>query len=58
MDRLIETYHNLPKAKGVKNITIPGELEWALVQDRKKNGIPLDEVVIQSLKRSVNGIQK
>jgi LDH2 family malate/lactate/ureidoglycolate dehydrogenase len=49
MDRLIETYHNLPKAKGVKNITIPGELEWALVQDRKKNGIPLDEVVMQSL---------
>jgi len=34
----------------VKNITIPGELEWALVLDRKKNGIPLDEVVIQSLK--------
>jgi LDH2 family malate/lactate/ureidoglycolate dehydrogenase len=49
MDRLIETYHNLPKAKGVKNITIPGELEWALVQDRKMNGIPLDEVVMQSL---------
>jgi len=39
MDRMIEVYHNLPKAKGVKNITIPGELEWALVQDRKKNGI-------------------
>jgi LDH2 family malate/lactate/ureidoglycolate dehydrogenase len=50
MDRLIEVYHDLPKAKGVKNITIPGELEWALVQDRKKNGIPLDEVVMQSLK--------
>ncbi len=49
MDRMIETYHDLPKAKGVKNITIPGELEWALVQDRKKNGIPLDEVVMQSL---------
>ena len=50
MDRMIEVYHNLPKAKGVSRITIPGELEWELVQDRQKNGIPLDEVVIQSLK--------
>jgi LDH2 family malate/lactate/ureidoglycolate dehydrogenase len=50
MDRMIEVYHNLPKAKGVNRITIPGELEWELVQDRQKNGIPLDEVVIQSLK--------
>jgi LDH2 family malate/lactate/ureidoglycolate dehydrogenase len=49
MDRMIEVYHDLPKAKGVKNITIPGELEWALVQDRRKNGIPLDEIVMKSL---------
>ena len=47
---MIEVYHNLPKAKGVKNITIPGELEWALEQERRKNGIPLDDEVIQSLK--------
>jgi LDH2 family malate/lactate/ureidoglycolate dehydrogenase len=50
MDRMIEVYHGLPKAKDVANITIPGELEWALEQERKKNGIPLDEEVIQSLK--------
>ena len=25
MDRMIEVYHGLPKAKGVTNITIPGE---------------------------------
>ena len=50
MDRMIASYHNLPKMKGVSNITIPGELEWALEQDRKKNGIPLDEIVIESLK--------
>jgi len=50
MDRMIEVYHDLPKATGVKNITIPGELEWALVQDRRKNGIPLDEIVMKSLK--------
>ena len=50
MDNMIEVYHNLPKAKGVNRITIPGELEWALEQDRLKNGIPLDKEVIQSLK--------
>ena len=50
MDRMIEVYHGLPKAKGVTNITIPGELEWALEKERRKNGIPLDEEVIQSLK--------
>ena len=50
MDDMIEVYHNLPKAKGVKNITIPGELEWALEQERSQNGIPLDDEVIRSLK--------
>ena len=50
LDHMIGVYHNLPKAKGVNNITIPGELEWALEQERLKNGIPLDEEVIQTLK--------
>ena len=50
MDRMIEVYHGLPKAKGVDRITLPGELEFALEQERKQNGIPLDEEVIQSLK--------
>ena len=47
---MIEVYHGLPKAKGVTAITIPGELEWALEKERRKNGIPLDEEVMQSLK--------
>jgi len=50
MDRMIEVYHSLPKAKGVTKITIPGELEWALEQERRKNGIPLDPEVIKTLK--------
>ena len=50
MDRMIEVYHGLPKAKGVTRITIPGELEWALEQERRKNGIPLDPEVIKTLK--------
>ena len=47
---MIEVYRGLPKAKGVTRITIPGELEWALEQECNKNGIPLDEEVIRSLK--------
>jgi LDH2 family malate/lactate/ureidoglycolate dehydrogenase len=50
MDRMIEVYHGLPKAKGVTRITIPGELEWELEQERRKNGIPLDTEVIRTLK--------
>ncbi len=50
MDHMISVYHGLPKAKGVDRITIPGELEWELEQERRKNGIPLDEEVIKSLK--------
>ena len=49
MDRMLKFYHDLPKAKGVTRITIPGELEWDLEQARRKNGLPLDEEVIQSL---------
>ena len=51
---MIAVYHNLPKAKGVTNITIPGELEWALEKERRKNGIPLDEEVMKSLKELSN----
>ena len=50
MDRMIGVYHGLPKAKGVTRITIPGELEWELEKERRREGIPLDEEVIQSLK--------
>jgi LDH2 family malate/lactate/ureidoglycolate dehydrogenase len=50
MDRMIATYHGFPKAKGVNRITIPGELEWEIEQERRQNGIPLDEEVIRSLK--------
>ena len=34
----------------MKNITISGELEWTLEQERRKNVIPLDDEVIHSLK--------
>ncbi len=50
MEHMYQVYHNLPKAKGVQKITLAGEPEWAIEQDRRKNGIPLDDEVIASLK--------
>lgn len=50
MERMYQVYHNLPRAKGVERIILSGEPEWAIEQDRRKNGIPLDEEVIKSLK--------
>jgi LDH2 family malate/lactate/ureidoglycolate dehydrogenase len=50
MEHMYEVYHNLPKAKGVQRITLAGEPEWAIGQDRRKNGIPYDDEVIASLK--------
>jgi len=50
MDGLIKYYHNLPRMRGVERITLAGEPEYELMQERKKNGIPLDPVVVKSLK--------
>jgi L-2-hydroxycarboxylate dehydrogenase (NAD+) len=50
MERMYKVYHDLPKAEGVRRITLAGEPEWEIEQERRKNGIPLDDEVIQSLK--------
>jgi L-2-hydroxycarboxylate dehydrogenase (NAD+) len=50
MENMYAVYHNVPKAKGVPNITLAGEPEWAIEQDRRQNGIPYDDEVIAGLK--------
>lgn len=50
MENMFNVYHNVPKMKGVEKITLAGEPEWAIEQDRRKNGIPYDDEVIASLK--------
>jgi LDH2 family malate/lactate/ureidoglycolate dehydrogenase len=50
MENMYKVYHNVPKAKGVERITLAGEPEWEIEQDRRKNGIPLDDEVIGGLK--------
>ncbi len=50
MENMFNVYHNVPKMKGVEKITLAGEPEWAIEQDRRKNGVPLDDEVIAGLK--------
>lgn len=50
MDALIRYYHALPRMPGVERITLAGEPEYELERERRKKGIPLDPVVVKSLK--------
>lgn len=50
MDTLISRAKSSEKAEGCDEIYIPGEIEAGLEADRLKNGIPLTEDVVESLK--------
>jgi L-2-hydroxycarboxylate dehydrogenase (NAD+) len=49
MDNLIQAYHALPKAEGVENIFLAGEMEAETERLRRAEGIPLHEKVASSL---------
>ncbi len=50
MDRMTEAFESLPTVPGVEKIYLAGGPEAEIVEERKTNGIPLDERVIQTLK--------
>ena len=50
MDEMIKSFESLPTLPGVKKVYVAGGYEDEIVRDRKANGIPLDDKVIQSLK--------
>jgi L-2-hydroxycarboxylate dehydrogenase (NAD+) len=50
IDELIDSIENLPPLPLVKKIYASGGFENDIMKDRTKNGIPLDEKVIQSLR--------
>jgi len=50
MGRMIDSFGSLPTLPGVKKVCVAGEYEDEVVRDRRTNGIPLDDKVIQSLK--------
>lgn len=50
IDQLIESIERLPVLPGTKKIYAAGGIEDEIMKDRKVNGVPLDDAVIQSLK--------
>jgi len=51
MDQLINSIESLPALSKGEKIYAAGGLESEIMEDRKKNGIPMDEEIICSLKK-------
>lgn len=49
MDAMIRALHAAPKAEGQDRVYVPGEIEHEVEQDRRANGIPLPQNVVDTL---------
>lgn len=49
MDHWIDTFRNAEPASGYEKVLIPGDPERELTEERKKNGIPVHELVVADL---------
>ena len=49
MDEMIRSIRESPKAKGSERIWLPGEMEWERREAALRDGIPLPEIVLNSL---------
>ncbi|MBC7330846.1 MAG: Ldh family oxidoreductase [Synergistetes bacterium] len=54
VDEYIRTIKNSKKAKGVKEILLPGERSWKTERERLKKGIPLSEKAMEALKEAMS----
>jgi len=50
-DWLVKEIKSSPLAEGVKEIFVPGEIEYEVVQKRKVEGIPISEQVLEDLQK-------
>ncbi len=50
MDEMIREYRALPRAAGVDRIYLPGEVEYEIEKQRRRDGIPLHPTIITSLR--------
>ena len=50
IDKMVRAIKDLPAAPGCNDILLPGDPEYIMENDRKKNGIPLDEETWQGLR--------
>ena len=51
MDKMIREIKSLPRAKGVSEVLLPGEIETRNQQRREKEGIPLPPATVSELQR-------
>lgn len=51
MDELIEEIKNCPRANGVEEIFIPGEIEFNTYEKRSREGIPVSKAVINDINK-------
>jgi LDH2 family malate/lactate/ureidoglycolate dehydrogenase len=49
MDNYIDEIKGVPKARGVNEIYLPGELEFIKERERRQQGIPLPQKVVEDL---------
>lgn len=47
--KYVEDFKNVKKKADIKELLLPGELEWNKTQDRLKNGIPVSTAVLKEL---------
>lgn len=50
IDAMIREIHELPRAEGVERIYVPGEIEFDVEDERRRDGIPVVEDVEKDLK--------
>jgi LDH2 family malate/lactate/ureidoglycolate dehydrogenase len=51
VDKMIQEIKSLPKAKGVSEVFLPGEIEMRNQKQREKEGIPLPEAMVKDLQK-------
>ncbi len=49
MKRLVEVVKSAPAAQGYDEVLVAGEPEWRMEEERRANGIPLEEGVWKTL---------
>jgi len=56
MDALIDQIHQSQLAPGASRIYVPGEIEYETSQKRHREGIPLEEPIVESLNRLAGAV--
>jgi LDH2 family malate/lactate/ureidoglycolate dehydrogenase len=49
MDQVINQIHEVPREAGVDKIYVAGEIEWGMQSARERDGVPIEESVVESL---------